>query len=491
MPDETINNLTDRLNRTLTMTQPTLQTTGSSTGFTTLQMEQISLMIKEALQISSDHLADEGADRPIGTVTARLEELDKVPDIVRSLREFSGRPGEFNSWRKSVERVLKLYDSVKGTGRYYAILHTIRTKIVGDADTALESYRTPLDWSRIKKCLSMHYSDKRDIGTLEYQMMTLCQGNRSITEFYQAVYQHLSLLLDKVSSLDLEESSLHAMTNTYREKALDTFVRGLNGDLPKLLSVREPTSLPQALHICLKLDNMTFRRNYAHGQSIRNNVQKDKIGAATFTNGRIFYPELAYVGGTPSLRPPLPPRRNMIPNFNRNPNNHLNFYPTLKRNQNLNHNPNFHPNVNPNLNSNISFNHNRNVPENFRRNSAFTNNLQNRRPEPMDVDNSIQTRQVDYMNRPPNNLAVKRPATSFQIPASKFQRNFHINADCMPKETFYDYYRPEDGNMSHHNQNVDFEYDADYFHQIPEEVTTLEKKEEETDDVQLAVNFLD
>ena len=489
MPDETIDQLTKRLSRTLTMAQPIAQPT--EVGFTTLQREQIALMIRDVIETSSDHLADEGADHPIGTVTGRLDELDKVPDIVRSLREFSGKPGEFNSWRKSVEWVLKLYDSVKGTGRYYAILHTIRTKIVGDADTALESYRTPLDWPRIRKCLAMHYSDKRDIGTLEYQMMVLCQGNRSITEFYQAVYQHLSLLLDKVSSLDLEENSLQAMTNTYREKALDTFVRGLNGDLPKLLCVREPTSLPQALHICLKLDNMTFRRNYAHGQSIRNTVQKDKIGAATFTNGRVFYPELAYVG-TPPTRPPIPPRYNPFPNFNRNPNLHSNFYPTYSRNPNLGHNPNFQSNSNPNFNRNITYNHNRNFPGNSGLNSKIQNNHQSQRVEPMDVDKSIQNRRVDYINGPNNNSTIKRPtAASFQAPANKFQRNFHIDTDYMPEETHYNCYPPEEVDVNHRYENMESEYAQDYFQQNPGEVAMFEKQEDETDDVQLAVNFLD
>ncbi|GBO99947.1 Retrovirus-related Gag polyprotein from transposon HMS-Beagle [Eumeta japonica] len=32
-----------------------------------------------------------------------LEDLEKVPDIIKSLREFSGKHTEFSSWRKSIE----------------------------------------------------------------------------------------------------------------------------------------------------------------------------------------------------------------------------------------------------------------------------------------------------------------------------------------------------------------------------------------------------
>lgn len=116
-----------------------------------------------------------------------LNDMDKVPDIVRCLREFSGNPSEFSSWRKSVERVLNIYETQKGTPRYFAILNVVRNKITGAADSALESYNTPLCWEAILRCLTIHYADKRDITTLEYQLTTLVQGNSSVHDFYQEV----------------------------------------------------------------------------------------------------------------------------------------------------------------------------------------------------------------------------------------------------------------------------------------------------------------
>lgn len=113
-----------------------------------------------------------------------LGDLDRIPDVVKCLREFSGRPGEFNSWRKSVERILRIYEPLRGTAKYYGILNIIRNKIVGNADIALESHNTPLDWTAIAKCLTLHYADKRDVSTLEYQMTGLVQGNSTVQQFY-------------------------------------------------------------------------------------------------------------------------------------------------------------------------------------------------------------------------------------------------------------------------------------------------------------------
>lgn len=232
MQEESIEAITERLSKSLILGQSMTPNTSSS-ELSQAQKEDIRRLVSDFLK---PDIPEEEGDQPIGII--RVEELDKIPDVVKSIREFSGRAGEFSSWRKSVERVLALFESIKGSGRYFAILHTIRTKIVGEADTALDSYRTPLDWVRIRKCLMMHYSDKRGIGTLEYQMTTMFQDNRTITEFYQAVYQHFSLILDKIACLELDESSILSMTSAYRDRALDTFVRGLKGDLPRLLSVR-------------------------------------------------------------------------------------------------------------------------------------------------------------------------------------------------------------------------------------------------------------
>ena len=91
-----------------------------------------------------------------------LNDMDKIPDVVKCLKEFSGQPGEYNSWKKSVDRILEIYEPLKGTPKYYGILSVIRNKIIGNADIALESYNTPLNWQALSQCLTVHYGDKLD-----------------------------------------------------------------------------------------------------------------------------------------------------------------------------------------------------------------------------------------------------------------------------------------------------------------------------------------
>jgi hypothetical protein len=134
-----------------------------------------------------------------------LAYLDKIPDIVKGIKHFSVLPNEvgFSSWKYSVKRILNLYDHLKDTPKYYGILTVIRGKIVDNADNILNSYRTPLNWNRIIKCLNMQYADDRDIGTLKFQMISLIQKNERVTEFYNKVYRTLFLIFDKQCSMEM------------------------------------------------------------------------------------------------------------------------------------------------------------------------------------------------------------------------------------------------------------------------------------------------
>lgn len=342
-------------------------------------------------------------DEPVNVGAQGIGELDKIPDVVRSLRDFAGDPGEFGSWKKSVDRILRVYEPIRGSHKYFGILNIIRNKITGQADIVLESYNTPLNWSAISRCLTTHYGDKRDLGTLEYQMSSLTQGNLTIHEYYQKVYSNLSLILNKISCLEAGSESRKLLVDTYRNKALDTFVRGLNGDLPRLLGIKEPADLPEALQLCLKLENQTYRANIANNHNYRKppiNPRKN-FSPQHYAAPKPFYPHLIHwnqpMQGQTPLPSYIPPQQQ---GYWQRPQNFFSQQPNF--NSQHRHQPPprpFAPKPMP-------------------------------RPEPMDVDQSMQSRRVNYMNRPSQNLAFqgKRPPPHQQN-IEKRQRNFNIEAE--------------------------------------------------------------
>lgn len=62
--------------------------------------------------------------------------------------------------------------------------------------------------------------------------MTIFQKrNQTVEEFHKVFYRHLSLILNKINCMELGRESESPITKLYRNKALDTFIRGLRGDL--------------------------------------------------------------------------------------------------------------------------------------------------------------------------------------------------------------------------------------------------------------------
>lgn len=181
---------------------------------------------------------------------------------------------------------------------------------------------------------------------------------------------------------------MHLLTRTYLDKVLDTFIRGLKGNLARLLDMREPVDLLQALHLCLKLENQNFRSPSALASNNQNRKPHDfRPSLSPKKPVNEFYPQLAFMP-----RPHI--QAQYIPNYQRPQvpiNNCRNYQPYRSLGQ---------PLTKPQL----------------------------PRPEPMKVDRSLYSRAVYYMNRSKMSSPMKRPSNfSKQVPL-KQQRNFHIEA---------------------------------------------------------------
>lgn len=317
--------------------------------------------------------------RPVETISRPLQrpqtvddlkDISRLPDSVKELRVFDGNPTQYISWVHSVESILKDFDIVREKPIYRAIVQSIRQKVVGAADTALVSYNVfDSSWDEIKKVLSLHYADKRDIQTLEHQLNQLSQGSSPVEEFYATVNHQLSLIVNKLKTESYGAETVKALVETYRNRSLDIFIRGLKPDLSRMIIIQKPKTLPEAYSACLELQNLTMRNNilYAKTSSWKtNSIPADMVNRPS-----------------PS-RPPKPMAMRSSNKWQRD----------------------FRPR---------NFNYDRNLSHE-RANGHGSNSrpaLPPRYPvtkyEPMDVDRTVQSRQVNYMNNPV--MAVKRSSS--------------------------------------------------------------------------------
>lgn len=310
---------------------------------------------------------------------AELNAISRLPDCVKELQVFDGNPINYVSWVHSVETILKDYDIIRSKPLYRAILQHIRQKIRGKADSALISYNIlDADWKEVKRVLSLHYADKRDIRTLEHQLNQLKQGGLRVDDFYARVNHQFSLIISKIRAETYSSETADALVGTYRDRALDVFVRGLSGDLSRLLIIQKPKTLPEAYSACLEMQNLNFRNNSVHVQA------QNTISAPVYYDFR-----------TDRVSPPS--HRNQG-RFNNNRNEFVHRqYPSW----------------------NASYN-----------NRQYGSPPRPTGPKPaikMEVDNSSQSKNVNYMNRPANN-PFKREKSSDNY-QNKRQRLFHTVAE--------------------------------------------------------------
>lgn len=321
-----------------------------------------------------------------------LKDICRLPDCVRDLQVFEGNPTQYVSWVHSVENILRDFEIVRGKPLYRAILQHIRQKIRGSADTALVSYNVfDESWAEIKRILSLHYADKRDIRTLEHQLHQLTQKGSKLDEFYATVNHQFSLIINKVKTDSHSPETVNALIETYRNRALDVFIRGLSPEMSRMLIIQKPQTLPEAYSACLELQNLSMRNSTLHVSS----------------PNRITVPLNQTNRADPS--PPLPPRRN---------NNQF-------------HRSTFRP-------------HYSNRPQNFNNNynNRFQNFSQTSRPSgpnvpaaPMEVDSSTQSRQVNYMNRPRSNHFKRKAASDNFAPKQQRLYNLESEETSAPRES--------------------------------------------------------
>lgn len=279
-----------------------------------------------------------------------IKEISRLPDCVKELQIFDGNPVQYVSWVHSVESILSDFSVVRDKPLYRAILQHIRQKVRGAADSALISYNIfDSNWSKIKECLSLHYADKRDIRTLEHQLHRLNQRGMKVDEFYAKVNHQFSLILNKIKTESYSEETVRVLIETYRNRALDVFIRGLSGDMSRMLLIQRPKTLPEAYSACLEMQNVDFRNSSIHNPSSNNRVSIPINSLPNTTSHQ-----------TKNKPPQLPPKPHWRSQDHRQQNSADHRY-LQKGNQNS-----------------MSY-----LPV-----------------EKMEVDPSIQTKNVNYMNRP-------------------------------------------------------------------------------------------
>lgn len=387
------------------------------------QIHQLRLEIQGAVE--AVQAAQQAANVPrihhqqVEPAVNRTEAIIKslqTPQIIRDIASFDGNPVKLHSFVKCIDNLIPLLDGARDTPIFPVWMQAIRSKIIGDADTVLEIYGTSTDWEEIKNTLITHYSDKRDEISLTRDLFKLNQ-NTTVEDFYSRVSHAISLL---VNLLNLNEDNADvklAKNSFYQELGLKVFLAGLKDPLGPIIRAQSPKTLKEALRLCLEEGNFNYVKN-----PFRPAPQIPPRPTHSVPNLFQQHPR--------PMQPPPRPFQPIPRAFQPQPRA---FQPRPGP---------FQPHPRP-YHSN-SFNQFRpNFPNPHRNVFAQGNNGPQPRPTPMEVDPSIRTRQVNYMNRP-----------NFQVPEEFIPENYYWNYNYYYTCSDFENQNNVDVNAETHDSNA-------------------------------------
>lgn len=198
-------------------------------------------------------------------VTVNVTSINDISlHIYRTLPEFNGQREQYATWRSLVITAMKLLEGHHTTMRYFEALMITRNKIIGSASNILNNYNTAFNFEAIIDRLDFTYADKRPLYILEHELLILQQAKLSIDEFYDKVNEKLNAIINKINMTHKERDTSRAFIDNANEKALRTFITGLNHKRGELLYASNPKSLPEAYARLQTITSDQERVHYAN-----------------------------------------------------------------------------------------------------------------------------------------------------------------------------------------------------------------------------------
>lgn len=119
----------------------------------------------------------------------------QTSQAVRELQPFDGNPYKPSGFILPAENLIPFMKPIKGTPIGKNWQQTIRAKSINEADHALETHGTPLDWESMKDTLRAYFNDKRSPVPLTRELFQT-QQITSIEDFFGQIQNLLSLLIN-------------------------------------------------------------------------------------------------------------------------------------------------------------------------------------------------------------------------------------------------------------------------------------------------------
>lgn len=232
------------------------------------------------------------------------EVIVSIPsEILKFIPLFNGDKRQLALYIKKCEYVIDLFSRRGNEDQNIYVFHAITSRLTDNAAALLSEREDIVSWSGLKDLLTQHFGDPRSEECINIELESLkIKPSESYLDFCNRIQSVRSLLISKVNILDNPELKI-AKTTIYNHTALNVFMYNLPEDMVRIVRLKAPTSLENALSIVL--EEVNFHDQY--------NSRK-RLHHGTNNNFAASRPPLPQSSG---FRFPSPPINNSLaPKFN-------------------------------------------------------------------------------------------------------------------------------------------------------------------------------
>ncbi|XP_045495838.1 uncharacterized protein LOC123694440, partial [Colias croceus] len=238
------------------------------------------------------------------------------------------------------------------------VLHAITSRLIGDAAALLSEREDINTWPALKELLEQHFGDPRSEDCIKISLESCkIKSGESYLEFCNRIQNIRSLLISKVN-LSVDTEMKRAKIAIYNHTALNVFLYNLPESMVRIVRLKSPSTLEQALEIVL--EEVNFHEQYQSRNRIHNNTtlpkQTPNVTVPQFLQNN---PQQRFNFGIPNVpqnaqQPKFGFKFTSQQPFNKNP--QFGYKPPFNKNPQFGYRPSF--NQNPQFGYRPTFNQN-------------------------------------------------------------------------------------------------------------------------------------
>lgn len=207
-----------------------------------------------------------------------MEGIKIVPkELVALIPRFEGDKKELNLFILKSEYVIEKFMGNVAQNEY--LMHVITSRLLGRALALISERPDVVTWAQLKELFEQHFGDPRSEECIAIELESLKIANgESYLDFCNRIQSVRSALMSKVNII-ADHVLKRSKITIYNNSSLNVFLYNLTEDLLRIVRLKVPTTLEEALQFVLEEENFHYQyttRNKTLKQSATHTTQEKK-----------------------------------------------------------------------------------------------------------------------------------------------------------------------------------------------------------------------